>query len=62
MRQVVAFLVVALLAARASQWVINRVLPPLPRCTSWSTRFAFCKRPEVLRDALARIEKWALYR
>ena len=22
-------------------------------------RFAFCKRPEVLQDALARIEKWA---
>ena len=25
-------------------------------------RFAFCKRPEVLQDALARIEKWALRR
>jgi N-succinyldiaminopimelate aminotransferase len=25
-------------------------------------RFAFCKRPEVLRDALARLEKWALNR
>jgi len=23
-------------------------------------RFAFCKRPEVLQDALARLEKWAL--
>jgi N-succinyldiaminopimelate aminotransferase len=23
-------------------------------------RFAFCKRPEVLQDALARIEKWAM--
>jgi N-succinyldiaminopimelate aminotransferase len=25
-------------------------------------RFAFCKRPEVLQDALARLEKWALRR
>jgi N-succinyldiaminopimelate aminotransferase len=25
-------------------------------------RFAFCKRPEVLQDALARIEKWAAHR
>jgi N-succinyldiaminopimelate aminotransferase len=25
-------------------------------------RFAFCKRPEVLQDALARIEKWASHR
>ena len=25
-------------------------------------RFAFCKRPEVLQDALARIEKWAIRR
>jgi N-succinyldiaminopimelate aminotransferase len=25
-------------------------------------RFAFCKRPEVLQDALARIEKWAMRR
>jgi hypothetical protein len=22
-------------------------------------RFAFCKRPEILQDALARIDKWA---
>ena len=31
-----------------------------PEAGRTQVRFAFCKRPEVLQDALARIEKWAL--
>jgi N-succinyldiaminopimelate aminotransferase len=33
-----------------------------PEAGRTQVRFAFCKRPEVLQDALARIEKWALRR
>src|SRR5262249_62149566 len=33
-----------------------------PEAGRTQVRFAFCKRPEVLQDALARIDKWALRR
>jgi len=37
----------------------NAVFYDDPDAGRTQVRFAFCKRPEVLRDALARIEKWA---
>ena len=40
----------------------NAVFYDDPDAGRTQVRFAFCKRPEVLQDALARIEKWALHR
>jgi N-succinyldiaminopimelate aminotransferase len=40
----------------------NAVFYDDPDAGRRQVRFAFCKRPEVLQDALARIEKWALHR
>jgi N-succinyldiaminopimelate aminotransferase len=40
----------------------NAVFYDDPEAGRTQVRFAFCKRPEVLQDALARIEKWALRR
>jgi N-succinyldiaminopimelate aminotransferase len=40
----------------------SAVLYDDPDAGRFQVRFAFCKRPEVLRDALARIEKWAAAR
>ncbi len=40
----------------------SAVLYDDPEAGRTQVRFAFCKRPEVLQDALARIEKWALRR
>jgi N-succinyldiaminopimelate aminotransferase len=37
----------------------SAVLYDDPEAGRTQVRFAFCKRPEVLQDALARIEKWA---
>ena len=37
----------------------NAVFYDDPDAGRTQVRFAFCKRPEVLQDALARIEKWA---
>jgi N-succinyldiaminopimelate aminotransferase len=37
----------------------NSVFCDDPDAGRFQVRFAFCKRPEVLQDALARIEKWA---
>src|SRR5258708_20800262 len=36
----------------------NAVFYDDPDAGRTQVRFAFCKRPEVLQDALARIEKW----
>jgi N-succinyldiaminopimelate aminotransferase len=38
----------------------SAVLYDDPEAGRTQVRFAFCKRPEVLQDALARLEKWAL--
>jgi N-succinyldiaminopimelate aminotransferase len=38
----------------------SAVLYDDPDAGRTQVRFAFCKRPEVLQDALARLEKWAL--
>ncbi len=40
----------------------NAVFYDDPDAGRFQVRFAFCKKPEVLRDALARIEKWAALR
>ncbi|HTS97093.1 MAG TPA: pyridoxal phosphate-dependent aminotransferase [Streptosporangiaceae bacterium] len=40
----------------------NAVFYDDPDAGRTQVRFAFCKRPEVLHDALARIEKWARHR
>jgi N-succinyldiaminopimelate aminotransferase len=40
----------------------NAVFYDDPDAGRFQVRFAFCKKPEVLRDALARIEKWAATR
>jgi N-succinyldiaminopimelate aminotransferase len=40
----------------------NSVFYDDPDAGRTQVRFAFCKRPEVLQDALARIEKWAAHR
>jgi N-succinyldiaminopimelate aminotransferase len=40
----------------------NAVFYDDPDAGRTQVRFAFCKRPEVLQDALARIDKWALHR
>jgi N-succinyldiaminopimelate aminotransferase len=40
----------------------NSVFYDDPEAGRTQVRFAFCKRPEVLQDALARIEKWAMHR
>ncbi len=40
----------------------NAVFYDDPDAGRTQVRFAFCKRPEVLQDALARIEKWAQHR
>jgi N-succinyldiaminopimelate aminotransferase len=40
----------------------NAVFYDDPDAGRTQVRFAFCKRPEVLQDALARIDKWALRR
>jgi N-succinyldiaminopimelate aminotransferase len=37
----------------------NAVFYDDPEAGRTQVRFAFCKRPEVLRDALGRLEKWA---
>jgi N-succinyldiaminopimelate aminotransferase len=37
----------------------NAVLYDDPEAGRTQVRFAFCKRPEVLQEALARLEKWA---
>jgi len=37
----------------------SAVLYDDPEAGRTQVRFAFCKRPEMLQDALARIEKWA---
>jgi N-succinyldiaminopimelate aminotransferase len=37
----------------------NAVFYDDPEAGRTQVRFAFCKRPEVLRDALSRLEKWA---
>jgi N-succinyldiaminopimelate aminotransferase len=40
----------------------NAVFYDDPDAGRFQVRFAFCKKPEVLQDALARIEKWAALR
>jgi N-succinyldiaminopimelate aminotransferase len=40
----------------------NAVFYDDPDAGRFQVRFAFCKKPEVLRDALARIEKWVAMR
>jgi len=40
----------------------NAVFYDDPEAGRFQVRFAFCKKPEVLQDALARIEKWAALR
>ena len=40
----------------------NSVFYDDPEAGRTQVRFAFCKQPEVLQDALDRIEKWARHR
>jgi N-succinyldiaminopimelate aminotransferase len=40
----------------------NAVFHDDPDAGRFQVRFAFCKKPEILQDALARIEKWAALR
>jgi N-succinyldiaminopimelate aminotransferase len=40
----------------------SAVLYDDPEAGRTQVRFAFCKRPEVLQDALARLGKWAATR